>query len=293
VNKPVLVTGGAGSVGSQVVKRLQAEGQLVRVFDLPGLDYTGLEGIQGVEIVRGDITQENTVFYALEDVCAVIHLAAILSPASEQDRDLTFAVNAKATLSLARGINRVASNTPFVFSSSVNTYGDTTGEEPPIAVEHSQHASDIYAESKIAAEKVLRETCPHAVILRISGISIPAFREPPEAWPFKADQRIEFVHRDDVVTALCASVDAEEARGQVFNVAGGYSWRTTGWSYVKDYYELLGVPIGEASFRDYPGWFDWYDTSTSQRVLKYQNTSYGTYLGQIEAEIRNLSNGNF
>ena len=47
---------------------------------------------------------------------------------------------------------------------------------------------------------------PEAVILRISGISMPSIQSPPEVWPFMADQRIEFIHRDDVVTALCAAI---------------------------------------------------------------------------------------
>ena len=74
----------------------------------------------------------------------------------------------------------------------------------------------------------------------------------------------------------------------MFNVAGGTSWRKTGRSYVKDYYDLLGVPIEEASFQESPGFFDWYDTAQSQRVLRYQTTSYEDYLQQIRDEYRHL-----
>ncbi len=288
MKKTVLVSGGAGSVGRRVAIRLHREGHSVRVFDLPDLDYTGLEGMPGLEIIRGDITGTDSIRPALENVGAVIHLAAVLPPASEEDRDLTFKVNVAATLSLAEEMNRFAADAPFVFSSSVNTYGDTTENEPPVTVDRAQHGSNVYAESKIAAEKGLREICPHAIILRISGISVPEFMEPPAVWPFTSDQRIEFVHRDDVVTALCSSVSEQGARGQVFNVAGGTSWRKTGRSYVKDYYDLLGVPIEEASFQESPGFFDWYDTAQSQRVLRYQTTSYEDYLQQIRDEYRHL-----
>jgi nucleoside-diphosphate-sugar epimerase len=288
VKKTVLVSGGAGSVGRRVAIRLHREGHSVRVFDLPDLDYAGLEGMSGLEIIRGDITRTDSIRPALENVGAVIHLAAVLPPASEEDRDLTFKVNVAATLSLAEEMNQLAANAPFVFSSSVNTYGDTTENEPPVTVDRAQHGSNVYAESKIAAEKGLREICPHAIILRISGISVPEFMEPPAVWPFTSDQRIEFVHRDDVVTALCSSVSEQGARGQVFNVAGGTSWRKTGRSYVKDYYDLLGVPIEEASFQESPGFFDWYDTAQSQRVLRYQTTSYEDYLQQIRDEYRHL-----
>ena len=285
---PVLVTGGAGSVGRQVVSRLRTQGHRVRVFDLPLLDYSGLEGEEGIEVVRGDITDVPSARDATAGVSAVIHLAALLPPTSERDRALTFAVNVDGTLNLAETLQESNPEAPLVFSSSVSTYGDTTVSEPPVSVDRTQHALDIYAESKIEAEKRLHAALPHSTTLRIAGISVPAFQEPPDVWPFMADQRIEFVHRDDVVAALCAAAVVAEAKGHVFNIAGGPTWRMAGRDYVADYFDLLGVPIEEAAFRDEPGWFDWYDTEASQRILGYQNTPYETYLAQLRAEVQRL-----
>lgn len=286
--RPVLVTGGAGSVGKRVVQRLCKEGYTVRVFDLPNMDYTGLEGVEGIEVLRGDITQLTSVHQAVEGVSAVIHLAALLPPASEQHRELTFAVNVEGTTRVAEALKRTNPDAPLVFSSSVSTYGDTTGVKPPVMVDHPQQALDIYAESKIAAEGSLRESYPNTVILRISGVSVPSIQSPPEVWPFMADQRLEFIHRDDVVTALCAAAMVGGTSGQVFNIAGGVTWRTTGRAYIKDYYDLLGVPIEEAHFQEHPGWCDWYDTEESQRVLRYQSISYQAYLGQLRGEIEKM-----
>ena len=126
------------------------------------------------------------------------------------------------------------------------------------------------------------------MILRISGVSVPSIQSPPEVWPFMTDQRIEFIHRGDVVTALCAAAGVGGTSGQVFNIAGGVTWRTTGRAYIKDYYDLLGVPIEEAHFQEHPGWCDWYDTEESQRVLRYQNISYQAYLGQLRDEIEKM-----
>ena len=286
--RPVLVTGGAGSVGKRVVQRLCKEGYTVRVFDLPNMDYTGLEGVEGIEVLRGDITQLTSVHQAVEGVSAVIHLAALLPPASEQHRELTFAVNVEGTTRVAEALKRTNPDAPLVFSSSVSTYGDTTGVKPPVMVDHPQQALDIYAESKIAAEGSLRESYPNTVILRISGVSVPSIQSPPEVWPFMADQRLEFIHRDDVVTALCAAAMVGGTSGQVFNIAGGVTWRTTGRAYIKDYYDLLGVPIEEAHFQEHPGWCDWYDTEESQHVLRYQSISYQAYLGQLRGEIEKM-----
>ena len=127
-----------------------------------------------------------------------------------------------------------ASDAVLVFSSSVSTYGDTTAETPPLAVEHPQTALDLYAESKIASERLVRESALPTVVLRIAGIAVPVLQEPPEVWPFTAEQRLEMVQRDDVVTALYKALMTPEARGKTLNVAGGPTWQTTGHQYVAD-----------------------------------------------------------
>lgn len=282
----ILVTGGAGSVGRCVTRRLCEEGYAVRIFDLPQMDYSGLEGEQGIEIVRGDLTNPAHVEKAVQGCDAVIHLAALMRPVSEKNRSATFAVNVGGATQLAEALKRANPGAPFVFSSSVATYGDTTGETQPITINHPQQAIDLYAESKIAAETALRSVYPEAAILRISGISVPEIQSPPAVWPFMADQRMEFIHRDDVVTALCAAAKEEKAKGRIFNVAGGATWRMTGRSYVKDYFDLLGVPLDDdVAYLTTPGWCDWYITDDSQAILGYQMTSYQDHLERLQKEI--------
>ena len=91
-----------------------------------------------------------------------------------------------------------------------------------------------------------------------------------------------------MVSARCAAVKMAEAKGKVFNIAGGASWRTIGKDYVKDYFDLLDVPLEVASFQDTPGWCDWYETEESQHILGYQHTSYQAYLEQLKAEIKKM-----
>jgi nucleoside-diphosphate-sugar epimerase len=285
---PVLITGGAGSVGRILVSRLRQDERAVRVFDLPSMNYAGLEGVQGIEVIKGDITSVDTVRRAVDGVEAVIHLAAILPPASERDRAKAFAVNVDGTTHIVRALESLAPQAMLVFSSSISTYGDTAQEPPPVRVSHVQRAIDVYAESKIVGEQVLRDSQATWVILRIAGIAVPAFQEPPAVWPFMPDQRVELVHRDDVVTAIHHATTTPAARGKIFNIAGGATWQMTGREYVGRLYDLLGVPPDEATFRTSPGWVDWYDTQESQQLLSYQNTPYGTFLAQIEAEIARL-----
>jgi nucleoside-diphosphate-sugar epimerase len=202
----------------------------VRVFDLPSADYAGLDGEPGIEVVRGDLTSVADAGDAVADVGAIVHLAAVLPPLADRDRALTMHVNVDGTRVLLEAAAGTAPEARFVFSSSVSVYGDTiTGVEEfrEIAIDRPAAPDDVYAESKAASEELVQESDLAWVVLRLSGVAVPAFQEPPAEWPFTSDQRIEFVHRDDAVAALASALDTEGAERRVFNVSGGASSRTT------------------------------------------------------------------
>lgn len=287
---PILITGGAGSVGRLLVERCREADLTVRIFDLPMCDFTGLEGEPGIEVVKGDITDATTVAQAVQGIGAVAHLAALLPPVSERDRDRTFAINVEGTASILQAMKTGAPGAVMVFSSSVSTYGDTRADAPPVNVTHSQTALDIYAESKIASEARIRESGVDAVILRIAGVSVPVLQEPPAVWPFTSGQRLEMVHRDDVVTALFKALITPEARGKTLNIGGGPTWQIRGQQYVADHFEMIGVPVEAAEFRgeEEPGWVDWYDSDEAQQLLDYQQNSYEDYLNTLREEVARM-----
>ena len=284
-----LITGGAGSVGRQLVEMFAAAGRPVRVFDLPMMDFTGLEDRDGIEIARGDITDSDGVRAAVSGVDAVLHLAAILPPNSERDRDLTFRVNVQGTKNIIDAMEATNPDARLVFTSSISTYGDTSAEDPPVRTSHAQSAIDIYADSKIEGERLIRDSSlDNATVLRIAAIAVPAFLEPPTPWPFMEDQRVEMAHRDDVADALFASASAPDAGDKVFNIGGGPTWQLRGRDYVRDFFDVMGAPVELATYRDAPGWVDWYDTDDSQRILGYQNRSYQHYIGEMQAIIQKM-----
>ncbi|MDA1257961.1 MAG: NAD(P)-dependent oxidoreductase, partial [Chloroflexi bacterium] len=217
----ILVTGGAGSMGRLVVGRLLNAGHSVRVFDLPSANYGGLEGEQRVEVARGDLTEPSDVASACSGVDAIAHLAAILPPVAEANPELTRHVNIDGTRVLLEAAVAVAPSVRFVLSSSVSVYGDTSPQGDEISVRHPTNPDDVYAESKAESERIVVESDLDWVALRISGVAVPVFQEPPAEWPFTPDERIEFVHRDDAVSALTAALTATGAGRNIFNVSGG------------------------------------------------------------------------
>lgn len=283
--RTTLITGGAGSVGREVAIGLALRGHRVRVFDLPACDYGAFEQVPGVEIIRGDIRDRDLLRRAVVGVDAVIHLAALLPPASERSREATMAINVEGTANVVAALEQASPGAHLILSSSVCVYGDTSRAEPPIRVSFPTRALDLYAESKVAAERLVMAARLPYTVLRISGISIPAFLEPPAVWPFRPDQRLEFVCRNDVVAALMACAQVQGATARVLNIAGGPTWRMLGWQYVAQFNAVMGLPPEEGCYRESPGYFDWYDTEESQSLLGYQQTSFARFLELLQAAV--------
>ena len=131
---PVLVTGGAGFIGSNIADRLLRDGHPVRILDAlarPGveanLDWLRTRHPGGVTPVIGDIRDPDTVEAATRGVSAVFHMAAQVAVTTSLDEPvLDFDVNLRGTVNLLEAIRRGSAprTTPLIFASTNKVYGD-------------------------------------------------------------------------------------------------------------------------------------------------------------------------
>jgi len=282
----VLVTGGAGSMGKLVCHRLASKGHAIRAFDLETANFEGLP--DSVSALTGDLTSKTSLDSAIDNIDVVVHLAAILPPVADQQIELARLVNVQGTETL---IEVMQSNNPtarLVFSSSVSVYGKPATDDE-VTTSMRYNPDDNYAKTKSESEQLVLNSGIDSCVLRISGVSVPVFQEPPEAWPFLPDQKIEFIHRDDAVTAITSAVTAELTDAtRVINVSGGDTWRMQGSQYVADYFKMIEVDPDEAVYQSSEGHFAWYSDEGGNSALKYQNNSYPDYLDQLQSDINRL-----
>lgn len=151
----ILVTGGCGYIGSELVPLLTGKGYEVRVLDnFSSGSVEALKKCSGsVEIVEGDVRDVKTVKRAAKDAEAIVHLAAITgADTSFKIREAVFDVNYKGTKAVLEAASRHCEK--LVFASSCNIYGRQQGviteTTPPNPV-------NPYAESKLMAENLCRK----------------------------------------------------------------------------------------------------------------------------------------
>jgi UDP-glucose-4-epimerase GalE len=149
----VLVTGGAGYIGSHAAKALKRDGYHVVVFDnfLAG----HREAVRYGELVEGDVTDVSAVRGALRQhrISAVMHFAALLDVgASVRDPVSYYRTNVGGALAV---LEAMASESVghFVFSSTCAIYGEP--KETPLAETHPQNPINSYGETKLAVERAL------------------------------------------------------------------------------------------------------------------------------------------
>ena len=159
--RKILITGGAGFIGSHVAQALFDNGFEVRVFDLK------TSRIEKIESIQGNILDRDLLEKAVQGCDAIVHLAAQISVSRSLDYpDETMEINVKGTknvLTAAKkhGIRRI------VLASSAAVYGDSTSL--PLREERLGNILSPYASSKLKNEE-------QAVLARKDGLETVALR---------------------------------------------------------------------------------------------------------------------
>jgi len=242
-NKRILVTGGAGFIGSHIVYKLVSIGARVVVLD--NLSFGTLDNIKScidkIEFIKGDIRDENILGDALRGVELVSHQAALRSVPKSVGAPFEYHdVNVNGTLKLyikakELGVKRI------VFASSSSVYGER--DRFPEKETDYPHPISPYAASKLICEqyayvftksygidvvslRYFNVFGPRQSLENKYAVVVPKFitslleNEKPPIYG-NGKQMRDFTYIDDVVEANLSALVKEGIGGEVFNIAGG------------------------------------------------------------------------
>jgi UDP-N-acetylglucosamine/UDP-N-acetyl-alpha-D-glucosaminouronate 4-epimerase len=289
--RTALVTGGAGFIGSNLVRALLERGDDVRVLDnFSTGNRANLEGLD-VEIVEGELRSYERVHNAVRDAEVVYHLGALGSvPRSVQDPLTSNAVNVEGTLNVllaARdvGVRRV------VFSSSTSVYGSS--RQLPTSETTPPDPLSPYGVAKLAAERycisfsrvyesfesvVLRyfnvfgerqsPSSQYAAVVPLFVTAIAAGL--PVQIHGDGEQSRDFTHVGNVVDATILAAEAAEASGEAFNIAAGSPASIN--TIADTIASILGKPVEREYLPSRAGDIrdSWADLSKAERILGYR-----------------------
>jgi UDP-glucose 4-epimerase len=239
--KKILVTGGAGFIGSHIVDRLAPDNDVTVLDDLShGTPDNLLNSRDRIEFVHGDILDRALVNQLVSKTDYVFHLAALTSVIrSLKEPEAYIKTNIDGTFNLLEAC-RAARIKRFVFSSSAAVFGDA--QYIPVDENHPLNPKSPYAVTKLAGEKLI--TAYHhsyglpGVALRYFNIYGP--RQDTSEYgnvisiffrKFKAHQPVtvygdgeqtrDLIYVQDVVAANLLAAVSPNAPGEVFNIATG------------------------------------------------------------------------
>jgi nucleoside-diphosphate-sugar epimerase len=238
----VLITGGAGYVGSVLAQTLLAGGNHVRVLDrllFGGDALLGMWSHENFEFALGDVRDPADTAKALAGVEAVVHLAAIVGdPACAKQRELAVATNRDASLAVLERCKQ-AGVKRFIFASTCSNYGKMVDPSGYIDETAELRPVSLYAETKVDVERAVLDPNATGALCATSlrfatvfGVS-PRMRFDLTVNEFAAEMFVKqrlvvfgeqfwrpYVHVRDVARAVAAVLLAppDRVRNNVFNV---------------------------------------------------------------------------
>jgi UDP-glucose 4-epimerase len=238
----VVVTGGAGFIGSSLVRQLRTAGAEVVVVDnlVNGKRENLPDGLDGIDLEVADIRDLDRMHPLIEDAAVIYHLACLGVRHSIHSPIENHAVNATATLGLL-GLSRARGAKRFVYVSSSEVYG--TARWVPMSEEHPTFPMTVYGAGKLAGESYTRayhqtygyetvvvrpfnafgprchhegdcgEVIPKFMLRALAGMPLIVFGD--------GRQTRDFTFVADTAAGILAAGIADDAVGQTINLGSG------------------------------------------------------------------------
>lgn len=274
----ILLTGAFGNLGRSTLDELLRQGHQVRCFvtrrrvhDRTAKRYAGK-----IELIRGDIRQLADLHNAVQDQDAIIHLAYILPPRSDEQPDLARAINIDGTRNLLVVACKQPKPPRFLFASTFDVFGYTQDQPPPRKATDPVQATDHYSTHKIACEAMVKTSGLEWSIFRFPDVVPLTLRSPhPIMFRIPFATRFEVIHTYDAGLAIANGMRCDEIWGKILLIGGGSSCQILYQDYLRRMLEMMGIGmLPESAFGTEPYCTDWMDSEESQRLLNYQRHSF-------------------
>lgn len=288
--KRVLVTGACGNIGANVVDLLLQRGYAVRALDLdtPKNRKTAERWGRQIEVKLGTICDPALVTDAVRGVDHVIHLAAMVPPATDVDQAAAYAVNVVATRAIVAACEQQPVPPRLTFTSTAAIWGRNAEADGPRRADEDISPSDNYTRQKAECEALLQQSALETVIFRIAMTPpIAPGALSPFVFDMHPDMRVELTHPKDQALGIVNSLALhDEVVGKILCLGGGARNRYRYREFMNMAFEAMGLPpLPRSAFGDALFLTDWVDSESSQAILDYQRHDAASYFEEVRAQL--------
>ncbi|MBO0869020.1 MAG: NAD(P)-dependent oxidoreductase, partial [Micromonosporaceae bacterium] len=283
----LLLTGASGNIGSHTLPQLLRAGHRVRCLALPDATHRRWAARlpAGAQVAWGDIRNAPAVAAAVQGVEAVVHLAAVIPPASEERPGYAREVNVDGTEHLIAACQAQPEPPALLFTSTFDVHGYTLDKPPPRRVTDPVAATNAYTEHKIRCEQLVAGSGLRWCVLRLTDVPILGPRDPhPIMFEIGLENRIEAMHADDAGLAIANALTTPQVWDRTLFVGGGESCQLTYREYLTRLLAAMGVPpLPESAFSTAEYATDWVDSGESEALLHYQRHTFDDIAAAVAA----------
>ncbi|MEJ2295885.1 MAG: SDR family oxidoreductase [Candidatus Lokiarchaeota archaeon] len=219
----------------------------------------------------------------------VIHLAGLLPDKALENPALVKKTNIDGTLNLINAMLKQKPTPKLIYSSSVAVYGDRL-KNPIIKITDpiDEDSEDVYTQTKIAGEKMIKDSGLKFIIFRLSYcISTVLLKLRPIMFYMPLETSLEAIHTKDVGSALVNAIKTEELWGKTLNLAGGKDCQIIFQKNLNDLLEIMGFGrdfLPEEAFAKngfHCGFFDLKEMEENEKLLHFQNHTLKDFYSEV------------
>jgi nucleoside-diphosphate-sugar epimerase len=187
-------------------------------------------------------------------------------------------------------IKQKQNSIPVIYTSSVAIFGPTPDATAPLSPDRNQsHPPDIYAETKLQAENIIKQSGLDFAILRLTSTPYLTFdmKDLKQMFSIPLSNRVEFCHPENVALAIGNAIsNFTTVNGKTLIISGGRSQRMLYKDMIGGILGAMGLPLPpEKKFTEEPYCLDWYDTSESERLLQFQSHTFTDYIEDFTKQL--------
>ncbi len=274
--KDILITGGAGKIGYNLVLKLLNSKYNITVLDLLSKKSEKMLSkiSDKIKIVYGDIEDKNLVMDLIKKNDIVVDYAGIMPPFANLDPSIANSTNFIGTKNIVDAILEVNPDCIYYYMSFVSVYGETDKKQRRITVDtESNHPEDAFSVSLIRSEEYIRSNLKKYVIMRMP---IVLTKKNYFINHMAFDRRFDFIDVSDLNEIIIGLLRTKKSFGKTYNISG---FKANSNIFYKNLYKSSGS-LKYVIKRDYYGDYD--DFEEVEDIVKIKYTTANSYFKALK-----------